>query len=77
MAAVVEAISKSERRALLDCPAALAAANTLPYIRAASASKGSGSQVAVAHCNRSSRLARSSLFSVHVVPRRARPASLL
>src|SRR5258708_15011502 len=61
-------MSKSARRALLDCPAARAAAKTLPYIRAESASKGNGSQVAVAHCKRAWRRARSSLFSVACGP---------
>jgi len=43
--------------ALLDGPAPLGAAKTLPYIRAASESKGRGSQVAAAHCKRSWRRA--------------------
>lgn len=54
------------RRARLDFPEARAAANLLPYMRADSASNGKGSQVAVAHCHRSWRRARSSLFSVAV-----------
>ena len=57
-------MSRSARRERLDCFAAREAANIRPYSRAASASKGIGSQVAVAQCKRSWRRARSSLSSV-------------
>lgn len=58
-AAAVEAISRSATRARTVRPAALVAAKTRAYIRAASASNGNGSQVAAAHCRRSCRSARS------------------
>jgi hypothetical protein len=61
-------MSKSASLERLDCPAARAAANIRPYMRAASASNGSGSQVAVAHWSRSWRRARSSLSSVACGP---------
>jgi hypothetical protein len=64
LAAAVEAISKSAKRERLDCLAARAAANMRPYTLAPSSSKGIGSHVAVAHCSRSCRRARSSLLSV-------------
>jgi hypothetical protein len=64
LAAAVEAMNKSASRERLDCPAARAAANIRPYMRAASPSKGKGSQVVLAHCSRSWRRARSSLSSV-------------
>jgi hypothetical protein len=68
LAAAVEAMSKSASRERLDCPAARAAANIRPYMRAASPSKGRGSHVVLAHCSRSWRRARSSLSSVACGP---------
>ncbi len=68
LAAAVEAMSKSASRERLDCPAARAAANIRPYMRDASPSKGNGSHVVLAHCNRSWRRARSSLSSVACGP---------
>jgi len=57
--AAVEAMSRSATRERPDRPAALMAAKTRPYMRAASMSNGSASQVAAAHCSRSWRRARS------------------
>ncbi len=68
LAAAVEAMSKSASRERLDCPAARAAANIRPYMRAPSASNCNGSHVALAHCSRSWRRARSSLSSVACGP---------
>ena len=48
MPAAVDAMSRSASRERLGRPAARAAANICPYMRAASASNGNGSHVAVA-----------------------------
>jgi hypothetical protein len=61
-------MSRSASCDRLVCPTTRAAANIRPYIRAASVSNGNGSQVAVAHCSRSWRRARSSLSSVACGP---------
>jgi hypothetical protein len=52
-------MSRSARRARVERPARLVAANTRPYARAASTSKESASHVAAAHCSLSCRRLRS------------------
>ena len=68
MAAATDAMRRSAKRERALRPAARVAAKIRPYIRAASASKGSGLQVEAAHCSLSCRLALSFSSSVACGP---------